>query len=33
MYKFNIKFIGDRNFLSSKINKKIDQLENLKKKK
>ena len=30
---FNIKFIGDRNFLSKKINKKIDlNLENLKKK-
>ena len=30
-YKFNIKFIGDRKFLSTKINKKIDELENLNK--
>ena len=30
-YKFNIKFIGDRKFLSKQINKKIDELENLNK--
>ena len=30
--KFNIKFIGDRNFLSQKIKKKIDILENIEKK-
>ena len=30
-YKFNIKFIGDRKFLSAKINKKIDDLEDLNK--
>ncbi len=30
--KFNIKFIGDKSFLNSEINSKIDQLENLKKK-
>ena len=30
-YNFNIKFIGDRDFLSSEINQKIDQLELLKK--
>ena len=29
-YNFNIKFIGNRNFLSSEINTKIDQLEYLK---
>tara|TARA_Y100001935_G_scaffold127309_1_gene105536 strand:- start:672 stop:1310 length:639 start_codon:yes stop_codon:yes gene_type:complete len=29
-YNFNIKFIGNRNFLSSEINKKINQLESLK---
>ena len=29
-YNFNIKFIGNRNFLSSEINKKIDKLECLK---
>ena len=33
VYNFNIRFIGNRNFLSSKINKKIDQLESLKKNK
>ncbi len=31
-YKFNIRFIGNRNFLNTKINDKIDQLEGLKKK-
>ncbi len=30
-YKFNIKFIGDRKFLSTQINKKIDEVENLNK--
>ena len=30
-YNFNIRFIGNRNFLSSEINKKIDKLENLNK--
>ena len=30
-YNFNIRFIGNRNFLTTKINNKIDQLENLKK--
>ena len=30
-YNFNIRFIGDRNFLSSEIKNKIDQLEDLKK--
>ena len=30
-YKFNIKFVGDRTFLSSQINKKIDELEHLNK--
>ena len=29
-YNFNIRFIGNRNFLSSEINKKINQLESLK---
>ena len=29
--KFNIKFIGDRNFLSSNINEKIERLQNKKK--
>ena len=28
-FKFKIKFIGDRRFLNSELNKKIDQLENL----
>ena len=31
-YNFNIKFIGDRDFLNSEIIQKIDQLESLKKK-
>ena len=30
-FQFNIRFIGNRNFLSQAINKKIDQLERLKK--
>ena len=30
-YQFNIRFIGNRNFLSQVINKKIDQLERQKK--
>ena len=30
-YKFNIRFIGNRNFLSQEINKKIYRLESLKK--
>ena len=30
-FQFNIRFIGNRNFLSQVINKKIDQLERLKK--
>ena len=29
--KYNIRFIGDRNFLSKEINRKIDYIENLKK--
>ena len=29
--KYNIRFIGDRNFLSKDINNKIDHIENLKK--
>ena len=29
--KYNIRFIGDRNFLSKEINRKIDHIENLKK--
>ena len=29
---FNIKFIGEKNFLNSKIKNKIAKLENLKKK-
>lgn len=29
---FNIRFIGDRNFLNSKINNKMNKIENLKKK-
>ena len=28
-FKFKIKFIGDRRFLNTELNKKIDQLENL----
>lgn len=28
-FKFKIKFVGDRRFLNSELNKKIDQLENL----
>lgn len=30
--KYNIRFIGDRNFLSKEINSKIDYIENIKKK-
>ncbi len=30
-FNFNIRFIGNRNFLNTKINNKIDQLEKLKK--
>ena len=29
--KYNIRFIGDRNFLSKEINNKIDYIENIKK--